>query len=151
MVEQAVPGQQKSCLATLGTWTAPAAELPRTSVGCCHTTNRRSRQQSSTCFTLYVPDQVEKVYLLVRGKKHLTAAQRVENMLCLPLFHLLHDDARSGKRNVFTKVQAVEGDLALPGLGLSAEDAAAVRNEVTVIIHCAADIELDAPIQKTLK
>eukprot|EP00878_Enallax_costatus_P001418 GHUV01001568.1.p1 GENE.GHUV01001568.1~~GHUV01001568.1.p1 ORF type:complete len:569 (+),score=137.92 GHUV01001568.1:356-2062(+) len=95
--------------------------------------------------------EVEKVYLLVRGKKHLTAAQRVENMLCLPLFHLLHDDARSGKRNVFTKVQAVEGDLALPGLGLSAEDAAAVRNEVTVIIHCAADIELDAPIQKTLK
>lgn len=96
-------------------------------------------------------DQVEKVYLLVRGKKHLTAAQRVEKMLCLPLFHLLHDDARKGIRNVFDKVQAVEGDLTLPGLGLSAEDATAVRREVNVIIHCAADIELDAQVHKTLK
>ena len=91
------------------------------------------------------------MYLWVRGKKHLTAAQRVKKMLCLPLFHLLHDDARHGIRNVFDKVQAVEGDLTLPGLGLSAEDAAAVRREVNVIVHCAADIELDAPVHKTLK
>lgn len=95
--------------------------------------------------------QVHKVYLLVRGKKHLTAAQRVEKMLCLPLFHMLHDEARTGGRNAFAKVQAVEGDLTQPGLGLSAADAEAVRREVTVVIHCAADIELDAQVHKTLK
>lgn len=38
--------------------------------------------------------QVEKVYLLVRSKRHLSARQRVENMLCSPLFNMLHDDAR---------------------------------------------------------
>lgn len=94
---------------------------------------------------------MEKVYLLVRGKKHMTAAQRVEKMLCLPLFHILHEDARSGRSNAFEKVQAVEGDLTLPGLGLSTADAAALRKEVSVVIHCAADIELDAQVHKTLK
>lgn len=91
------------------------------------------------------------MYLLVRGKKQYSAAQRVEQMLCHPLFHLLHDDARSGRRNVFHKAQAVDGDLTLPGLGLSAEDAAAIKREVTVMIHCAADIQLDAHIHKTLQ
>lgn len=52
---------------------------------------------------------------------------------------------------MFTRVHAVNGDLALPGMGLSADDAAAVQQEVTAIIHCAALIELDAPIQKTLQ
>ena len=95
--------------------------------------------------------QVEKVYLLVRGKKHLTAAQRVEKTLCLPLFHMLHEEACKGRRNAFAKVQAVEGDLTLPGLGLSAADAESITREVNVIIHCAADIELDAQVQKTLR
>jgi thioester reductase-like protein len=48
-------------------------------------------------------------------------------------------------------VQAVNGDLSLPGMGMSDDDAAAVLQQVTTVIHCAADIELDAPIQKTLK
>jgi thioester reductase-like protein len=56
-----------------------------------------------------------------------------------------------GIRNAFTKVQAVNGDLSLPGMGMSDEDAAAVLQQVTTVIHCAADIELDAPIHKTLK
>lgn len=72
-------------------------------------------------------------------------------MLCLPLFHVLHDEASTGRRNAFEKVQAVEGDLTLPGLGLSAVNAERVRREVNIIIHCAADIELDAPVHKTLK
>jgi hypothetical protein len=38
--------------------------------------------------------QVEKVFLLVRSKRHLSAEQRVERMLCSPLFNMLHDDAR---------------------------------------------------------
>jgi hypothetical protein len=34
--------------------------------------------------------QVERVYVLVRGKKGLTAQQRVQKLLCGPLFHELH-------------------------------------------------------------
>lgn len=87
----------------------------------------------------------------MRGKKHMTAAQRVEKMLCLPLFHILHEDVRKGRHNAFKRVQAVEGDLTLPGLGLSQADAATLRREVSVVIHCAADIELDAQVHKTLR
>eukprot|EP00775_Hariotina_reticulata_P008751 gene8751-8931_t len=53
--------------------------------------------------------------------------------------------------NVFSKVKILEGDLQLPGLGLSAQDQARVQAEVDIILHCAASIELDAPIQKTLR
>lgn len=34
--------------------------------------------------------QVKRVYVLVRGKKGLTAQQRVQKLLCGPLFHELH-------------------------------------------------------------
>jgi len=56
-----------------------------------------------------------------------------------------------GVRNVFTKVQAVNGDLSLPQMGMSDDDTAAVLQDVTTVIHCAAHIELDAAIHKTLK
>eukprot|EP00879_Flechtneria_rotunda_P002618 GHRR01002820.1.p1 GENE.GHRR01002820.1~~GHRR01002820.1.p1 ORF type:complete len:370 (+),score=99.23 GHRR01002820.1:161-1270(+) len=95
--------------------------------------------------------EVERVFLLVRGKKHLSAAQRVEKLLCDPLFHMLHSDAATGRRNVFNRIQVVEGDLALPQLGLSGADAQKLKNEVEIVIHCAANLELDIEIQKTLQ
>jgi hypothetical protein len=63
---------------------------------------------------------------------------------------MLHSDAASGRRNVFHKVQAVEGDLTEPGLGLSDADAQLLKDEVVIILHCGASIELDADVQKTL-
>lgn len=94
---------------------------------------------------------MKKCYLLVRGKRQRTAAQRVEDLLCGPLFHLLHKDAQEGKRNVFSRVIALEGDLTKPMLGLSAEDLQALQQDVGIILHCGANIELDADIQMTLR
>lgn len=95
--------------------------------------------------------QVQRVYLLVRGKRTMTAAQRVEKMLCGPLFHMVHKQVANGGSNPFMKVQAVEGDLCLPGLGLSEADQQLLLRDVEQVIHCAANIELDADIQKSLK
>uniref|UniRef100_A0A383W7M2 Fatty acyl-CoA reductase n=1 Tax=Tetradesmus obliquus TaxID=3088 RepID=A0A383W7M2_TETOB len=95
--------------------------------------------------------EVKKVYLLARGKKQLSAAQRVDKLLCSALFNMLHEEAAAGGCNVFSKVAAVEGDMNAPGLGLSEQDTAALAGEVQVVIHCAASLELDAPIQKTLR
>jgi hypothetical protein len=72
-------------------------------------------------------------------------------LLCSPLCNMLHKEAANGGRNVFSKVAAVEGDMHLPGLGLSEEAAELLASEVQVVIHCAASLELDAPIQKTLR
>lgn len=38
--------------------------------------------------------QVKSVYLLVRGKKGQTAQQRVQHLLCGPLFCELHNQVR---------------------------------------------------------
>jgi thioester reductase-like protein len=95
--------------------------------------------------------QVKKIYLLVRGKKQHAASKRVDTLLCGPLFHLLHKEAAAGKRNVFSKVQAMEGDLTKPDLGLSAEDLRTLQQEVGIILHSGANIELEADVQMTLK
>lgn len=95
--------------------------------------------------------QVKRCYLLVRSKRQHTAAKRVEDLLCGPLFHLLHKEAAEGQRNVFSRVIAVEGDLTKPSCGLAAEDLQTLQQEVGVILHCGANIELDADVQMTLK
>lgn len=99
----------------------------------------------SVCF------QVDKVHLLVRGKKTQTAQQRVEKMLCAGLFWMLHKQVAAGGPSPFQKVVAVEGDLCNPGLGLSEADTQQLLDEVDHVIHCAASIELDADIQYTLR
>uniref|UniRef100_A0A383WJS7 Fatty acyl-CoA reductase n=1 Tax=Tetradesmus obliquus TaxID=3088 RepID=A0A383WJS7_TETOB len=93
--------------------------------------------------------EVDRVLLLVRGKKQTTPLQRVQQLLSSPLFHLLQKQALHGS-NVLSRVQAVEGDLLLPELGLSADDKN-VLSQVDVVLHCAASMELQADIQKTLK
>lgn len=74
----------------------------------------------------------------------------MEKLLCGSLFHALHKQVAAGGSNVFYKVQAIEGDLCLPGLGLSDADTALLKADVQHVIHCAANIELDADIQKSL-
>lgn len=103
--------------------------------------------------------QTKTVYLLVRGKKTLTAQQRVERLLCDPLFNQLHtqvaeagsSDSSSSGSNPFRKVVAVQGDLCLHDLGLSQDDKQLLLQRVTHVIHCAASIELDACIKYTLR
>lgn len=95
--------------------------------------------------------QVDTVYLLVRGKRHATPAQRVQKLLCDPLFHVLHKQTAAGGPNVFNKVRAVAGDLCAPGLGLSAADAQELKESVDFVIHCAANVTLDADVQATFR
>lgn len=55
--------------------------------------------------------QVKRVYVLVRGKKGLTAQQRVQKLLCGPLFHELHKQVgmctRGARNPAHCKVAAV--------------------------------------------
>lgn len=48
---------------------------------------------------------------------------------------------------VLSKVKVVGGDISLPGLGLSPADRAVLVGSVNFIVHCAADIRLEADIQ----
>lgn len=89
--------------------------------------------------------------MLVRSRGSLTAVQRVQKLLSGPLFHVLHKQALTGRCNVFKKVHVVEGDMLHPDLGLSAADKQLVLEKTHVVLHCAADVALQAPIQRTLR
>lgn len=99
--------------------------------------------------------QVAKVYCLVRDKKGQPAHERLRHTLASPLFHELHAQhaaaTAAGAASPFERVVAVQGDLAAPGLGLSDADANALAAEVTVVLHCAALVVLDADVHRTLR
>jgi hypothetical protein len=69
--------------------------------------------------------QVEKVFLLVRSKRHLSAEQRVERMLCSPLFNMLHDDARKVGANILGQAATGCGRIGSAGTATSCLAAAA--------------------------
>ncbi|GBF97474.1 hypothetical protein Rsub_10397 [Raphidocelis subcapitata] len=89
---------------------------------------------------------VARVYVLLRGKKSQSSQERCDKVLQGPVFHLVRD-----RPELLAKVTAVAGDLSEPGLGLSAHDFATLAENVEVLIHSAADIRLEAPIQETLR
>ena len=45
----------------------------------------------------------------------------------------------------------IEGDISLPGLGMSEENWKTITNSVSVIFHLAATIRFDEPIRKALQ
>jgi fatty acyl-CoA reductase len=89
---------------------------------------------------------VGRVYVLLRPKKNQDAQERCNKMLQAPIFHLIRD-----KPELLTKVTAVAGDLSQEGLGLSAADMQTLAARVEILIHSAADIRLEAPIQETMR
>ena len=88
---------------------------------------------------------VGRVYMLLRGKRGVPASKRLEALLQSALFHLVRD-----KRELTSKVTAIEGDILAPGLGLSPADAARLQAEVKFVLHAAADIRLEADMHDTL-
>jgi nucleoside-diphosphate-sugar epimerase len=90
--------------------------------------------------------RVSRVYVLLRPKRGQDVAQRAAQLLKAPLFHLVR-----ARPELAAKVVAVAGDISLPGLGLSPEDLATLEREANYIIHSAADIRLEPPMQETLR
>lgn len=64
--------------------------------------------------------------------------------ICIP-------QAAEGAANLFSKVKVVAGDIEQPDLGLSSKDQQALLSDVETVIHCAASLTLDAPIQRALQ
>ena len=75
------------------------------------------------------------MYVLVRAKRGQDPGARLASLLAGPLFEKL-----SG---VTGRVAAVYGDLELPGLGISSEDAALLARDVEIVLHCAATVRFD--------
>ncbi|KAH7968107.1 hypothetical protein HPB52_005824 [Rhipicephalus sanguineus] len=87
------------------------------------------------------PD-VGSIYLIVRGKRGLRADDRIADILKMQLFQRL----RQERPQAFQKIVVLEGDLTLPDLGLKPKDRQLLVDTVNVVIHSAATVKFDEPI-----
>ncbi|KAL3271476.1 hypothetical protein HHI36_021961 [Cryptolaemus montrouzieri] len=90
-----------------------------------------------TCYS------IKKIYLLVREKKGKEINQRFEDIFSGPIW----ETQQKLNPKYRDKVFLVGGDLVLPNLGLSEESQAILKNEVNIILHCAATVRFDQLIK----
>src|SRR5215204_6513709 len=88
------------------------------------------------------------LYLVVRPSRGKSAAERFEkDVLGAAAFRGLREKLGEGfEDRVSRKVQVLEGDVHAPSLGLGEEDLAELSREVDVVIHSAASVVFDAPL-----
>ncbi|XP_063696570.1 fatty acyl-CoA reductase wat-like [Culicoides brevitarsis] len=82
---------------------------------------------------------VKEIYLLIRAKKGKTWQGRVREMLRDPIFDRLNKE----KPTAVEKLKGIEGDCALPSLGMSDNDRKVLTENVQIVIHGAATVKFD--------
>ena len=87
---------------------------------------------------------VEKIYVLIRPKRGEMPQARLTNLFNGPMFNRLKEENPS----IIKKVLAINGDISLPGLGMSSEDINTVIENVSVIFHSAATVRFDEELCK---
>ncbi len=94
-----------------------------------------------------LPD-LGRLYLLVRPSRGKGAAERFEkDVLGAVAFRSLRERLGDDfEDRVSTKIRVLEGDVHAPSLGLGEEDLAELSREVDVVIHSAASVIFDAPL-----
>lgn len=92
--------------------------------------------------------EIERLYLLVRASRGKSARQRFEkDVLGSAAFRKLREELGDGfDERVARKVRVLEGDVQEKGLGLTEEDLAELSREVDAVIHSAASVIFDAPL-----
>jgi len=84
---------------------------------------------------------VKKIYTLVREKKGKTVEERGKELRSDQLFRFR---VPAQKLDILCPLQ---GDIQASGLGLSASDRQTLINEVNIVIHSAATVKFDEPLQ----
>jgi thioester reductase-like protein len=76
--------------------------------------------------------------LLARGDRHVHALVRASD-----------DDEAAGRLPAHDRLTPVAGDIESAGLGLSGEAADRLRREVSTVIHCAASVSFELPLEES--
>lgn len=87
------------------------------------------------------------IYLLIRPKSKTDINARLEELLNSKLF----DNLRGTSPEVLKKLVPIQGDITLPGLGISTADAATLSSSVSVVFHAAATVKFDDPLKLSLQ
>jgi HAD superfamily hydrolase (TIGR01490 family) len=91
---------------------------------------------------------LNRLYLLIRPSREKSARERFESdVLGSPAFSRLREELGNGFEEwVAEKVRVLEGDVHADRLGLGVEDLAELSREVDAIVHSAASVVFDAPL-----
>ena len=79
------------------------------------------------------------IYLLIRPKNGQDVNTRSVELLSSKFFDRVH----KSHENCLEKVVAIEGDIILPGLGISDNNFTKLINEVNLVFHCAANVKFE--------
>ncbi|KAJ9067620.1 hypothetical protein DSO57_1037343 [Entomophthora muscae] len=96
---------------------------------------------------------IDTIFCLVRGRKGQTVQDRLINdVLTNKLFNVVRDKLGPlrFRELVESKMVAIEGDISLPGLGISDADRDVLRKKLNVVIHCAATVDFNERLDRSL-
>ncbi|XP_025265588.1 putative fatty acyl-CoA reductase CG5065 isoform X3 [Camponotus floridanus] len=96
---------------------------------------------------LYSCSDLNKIYILIRTKKSRSYDNRLEDIFKLPLFQRI----RTEKPQVLKKVIPFNGDICSNNLGLTDKEREQLINEVNIIFHCAACLQMNAKLKDAVE
>lgn len=95
-------------------------------------------------FILNFRCNVKEVYVLARPKKNKTPAERIQSIFVGVLFSKL----TLIDPNYLTRIKLIGGDMRKADLGISDDDRNDIIENVEIVIHAAADVRFDMPLQE---
>ncbi|XP_055928158.1 fatty acyl-CoA reductase 1-like isoform X2 [Argiope bruennichi] len=90
---------------------------------------------------------IKTIYILLRSKKNVEPTARKEEIFSKKIFEKLKEE----NEEVLNKVHVMTGDINLPNLGLSEDDRRLLIEEVSIVMHCAANVQFNRPLRFMLE
>ncbi|KAK6191389.1 hypothetical protein SNE40_003093 [Patella caerulea] len=87
------------------------------------------------------------IYILIRPKKSQNIEERKQELMKCKLF----DKLRKEQPNFERKLQAIEGDIVLPELGLSEKNKQLLIEKINVVFHSAATVRFDEHLRTAVE
>ncbi|XP_037035189.1 fatty acyl-CoA reductase wat-like isoform X2 [Bradysia coprophila] len=88
--------------------------------------------------------KAKTVYVLVRPKKNKSSAERIHETFTGAIFGIL----KQIDPNYLSRIKPIEGDTSKADLGISDDDRKEIISNVEIVIHAAADVRFDKPLQE---
>ncbi|CAH2089959.1 unnamed protein product [Euphydryas editha] len=90
---------------------------------------------------------IESIYVLIRSKRGMKLEQRLREITDAPIF----DKLKSIKPNTIKKIIPIEGDVSKPDLAIRTSDEQKLKDNVSVVIHSAANVNFLASFRTAMK
>lgn len=101
----------------------------------------------SLLYKLLLTCELGEIYLLIKKKNGKTAQDRFDDLLSNKIF----DKVKREKIEPLARLHLLEGDITLANLGLNDKDHQMIVNNINLIFHCGANINLNSKLEEAIK